>query len=165
MNLDSIRNEFRFNARASAIIYNMDESKILLFNVERRGFYYLPGGRIEELEESKDTIKREIKEEIGWDDIEFSYLALSEEFVNDKGYNNHQINIIYKGIYKNNISDINFKGLEGDWINFKWVDINDIDKYKIYPNGIKNIVLNKAKENHLVTNLINNEGKWYNDKT
>ena len=55
--------------------------------------------RIEELEESIDTIKREIKEEIGWDNITYTFLALSEEFVTDKGYNNHQINIIYKGIY------------------------------------------------------------------
>ena len=89
MNLDFIRDNFRFNARTSALIYNKDKSKILLFNVEGRDFYMLPGGRIEELEESSDTIKREIKEEIGWADLEFSFLALSEEFVNDKGYNNH----------------------------------------------------------------------------
>ena len=30
MNLDFIRNEFRFNARASAIIYNMDDLILLV---------------------------------------------------------------------------------------------------------------------------------------
>ena len=103
MNLDFVRNDFRFNARTSAVIYNKDLSKVLLFNVEGRNFYMLPGGRIEELEESIDTIKREIKEEIGWDNITYTFLALSEEFVTDKGYNNHQINIIYKGIYNDEI--------------------------------------------------------------
>ena len=77
MNLDFIRDNFRFNARTSALIYNKDKSKILLFNVEGRDFYMLPGGRIEELEESSDTIKREIKEEIGWADLEFSFSKLA----------------------------------------------------------------------------------------
>lgn len=79
----------------------------------------LPGGRIEELEESMDIIKREIKEEIGWDNITYTFLTLSEEFITDKEYNNHQINIIYKGIYKNEIKETKFKGLEGNWINFE----------------------------------------------
>lgn len=62
MNLDFVRNNFRFNDCTSAIIYNKDLSKVLLFNVEGRIIYnMLPGGRIEELEESIDTIKREIE--------------------------------------------------------------------------------------------------------
>lgn len=154
MNLDFKRNNFRFNARTSALIYNKDLSKVLLFNVEGRNFYMLPGGRIEELEESIDTIKREIKEEIGWDNITYSFLVLSEEFANDKGYNNHQINIIYKGIYNDEIKEIKFKGLEGDWINFEWVDVNNIHQYKIFPEGINSIIDGSSDSNHIITNLI-----------
>jgi len=154
MNLDFKRDNFRFNARASALIYNNDQNKVLLFNVEGRNNYMLPGGRIEELEESINTIQREVREEIGWDNLEFSFLTLSEEFVNDKGYDNHQLNIIYKTIYKNPIDKINFKGLEGDWINFEWIDIDKIEQYEIFPNGIKEIILNKNASNHFVENLI-----------
>lgn len=154
MNIDFKRNNFRFNFRTSAIIYNNDLSKVLLFNVEGRDFYMLPGGRIEELEESIDTIKREIKEEIGWDNITYNFLALSEEFVNDKEYNNHQINIIYKGIYNDEIKDVKFKGLEGDWINFEWVNVIDINNYKIFPDGINNLINGNSTSNHLITNLI-----------
>ena len=154
MNLDFKRDDFRFNARASAIIYNKDLSKVLLFKVEDRDFYMLPGGRIEELEESKDAIKREIKEEIGLDNITYSFLALSEEFVNAKGYNNHQINIIYKGIYNDEIKNIKFKGLDGDWINFEWIDVSNINKYKIFPEGINKIIDQSSNSNHLITNLI-----------
>lgn len=46
MNIEFIRGNYRFNARASALIYNKDQNKILLFNVEGRNFYFLPGGRI-----------------------------------------------------------------------------------------------------------------------
>lgn len=154
MNIDFVRNDFRFNARTSAVIYNKDLSKVLLFNVEGRDFYMLPGGRIGELEESIDTIKREIKEEIGWDNITYTFLALSEEFVTDKGYNNHQINIIYKGIYTDEIKETKFKGLEGDWINFEWVDISNIHQYKIFPNGIQNLIDGSSDSIHLISNLI-----------
>ena len=154
MNVDFKRNDFRFNARASAVIYNKDLSKVLLFIIEGKDFYMLSGGRIEELEESINTIKREIKEELGWDNIVFKFLALSEEFINDIGYNNHQLNIIYKGIYNEEIKDTKFKGLEGDWLTFEWVDVKNIDTYNIFPNDIKNIIKKENASKHIVTNLI-----------
>lgn len=154
MNIDFKRDDFRFNARASAVIYNKDLSKVLLFIIEGKDFYMLPGGRIEELEESINTIKREIKEELGWDNIVFEFLALSEEFINDIGYNNHQLNIIYKGIYNEEIKETKFKGLEGDWLTFEWVDVKNIDTYKIFPNDIKNIIKKENTSKHIVTNLI-----------
>ena len=154
MNIDFKRDDFRFNARASAVIYNKELSKVLLFIIEGKDFYMLPGGRIEELEESINTIKREIKEELGWDNIVFEFLALSEEFINDIGYNNHQLNIIYKGIYNEEIKDTKFKGLEGDWLTFEWVDVKNIDTYKIFPNDIKNIIKKENTSKHIVTNLI-----------
>ncbi len=153
MNLDFIKDDFRLNVRTSALIFNKELNKILLFNVEGREVYLLPGGRINQLEESSISIKREIKEELCWDDITFSFLGLSEEFVTDKGYNNHQINIIYKGVYNNEIKEEKFKGLEGDWINFEWVDIDNINQYKLFPEGIKDY-LNGNNSNHFVTNLI-----------
>ena len=58
-------NEFQFLLRVSILIFNKDESKVLLFNVEGREFYLLPGGKISELEESIDAAKREVKEELG----------------------------------------------------------------------------------------------------
>ena len=65
MDIRYINNDFQFLLRVSALIYNEDKSKILIFNVNGRDFYLLPGGKINELEESIDAIKREIKEEIG----------------------------------------------------------------------------------------------------
>ena len=154
MNIDFKRDNYRFNLRASAVIFNKDLDKVLLFSVEGRDFYLLPGGRVEELEESIDAIKREVKEEIGYDNITYTFLGLSEEFLEYKGYNNQQINIIYKGIYNDDIKDIKFKGLEGDWCNFEWVDIKDLHKYKFYPEGIDKIIDGSSDTNFFVTNFI-----------
>ena len=48
MNIDFKKNNYEFNARVSAIIYNKDKTKVLLFKVEDgRDYFLLPGGRIE----------------------------------------------------------------------------------------------------------------------
>ena len=154
MDIRYTNEDFQFLLRVSILIFNKDESKVLLFNVEGRKIYLLPGGKISELEESIDAAKREVKEELGWENLEYEFLGISEEFVTDKGYNNHQINLIYKGIYNNDINEIEFKGLEGDWINFRWIDIKDIDNYQIYPSMVKDMVKNSYKVYHSVDNLI-----------
>lgn len=158
MNIDYKRDNFRFNCRTSSVIYNKDKTKVLLFRVEGRDYYLLPGGRIEELEESIHAIKREIIEEIGWD-LEYEFFGVSEEFVSDKGFNNHQVTMIYKTVYNEEITNKSFKGLEGDWINFEWIDISDIDNYKIHPKDIIKYINNSDKCFHIVDNMINNVNK------
>ena len=123
------------------------------FNVKGREVNLLPGGKIHELEESLDGLKREIREELGWENIDYSFLGVAEEFVTDKGFDNHSINLIYKGIYNGSIEK-EFNGIEGDWATFKWIDIKDIDSYKIYPEFVKTVAKNPNKVFHTTDNLI-----------
>lgn len=153
MDIKYTDNDYQFLFRTSAIIFNKDMTKILLFNVQGRRFFMIPGGKVNQKEESIDAIKREIKEELGYTNIDFSFLAISEEFVLDKGFYNQQINIIYKGILMDEIKEIEFKGLEGDWINFQWIDVSNVDNYEIYPNQIKEAIKNPDKKYHFVENL------------
>lgn len=46
MNLDFEIDNIRFNAIVSAIIYNKDKAKVLLFKIIDRDYFMLPGGRI-----------------------------------------------------------------------------------------------------------------------
>ena len=65
MNVDFVKDDYRFNVRASAIILNEKKDKILLFKVEDdRNYFLLPGGRIELYEDSLTAIKRETLEKI-----------------------------------------------------------------------------------------------------
>lgn len=153
MDIKFINDDYQFLYRVSALIFNQDKTKVLLFNVEGRNFYMLPGGKVHQKEESKEAIKREIKEELGYEGINFSFLAVSEEFVEDKGYYNHQLNLIYKGTFKDEIKQVRFKGLEGDWINFEWIDVQHIDNYEIYPKDVKSAIKNSNDKYHFVENL------------
>ena len=154
MDIKYVDKDYQFIYRTSAVIFNQDFTKVLLFNVEGRKVYMLPGGKVNQREDSLSAIKREVKEELGYSNIEFSCLAISEEFVLDKGFYNQQINVIYQGVFRDEINDVKFKGLEGDWINFEWVNVSEIDNYNIYPSDIKKAIKNPNMMVHIVENLI-----------
>lgn len=43
MNLDFVKDDYRFNARASAIIYNSDKTMLLVFKIDdNRDYFLLP---------------------------------------------------------------------------------------------------------------------------
>ena len=144
------RDNFSFAYRVSAIIYNKDKTKILLFYGNDMDYYMLPGGKVHQLEKSEDAIKREIIEELGFNNLKFDLVGISEEFVKDKEHDIHQITLTYKCIYEDEISKEPFKSIESDWINFKWVDINELDNYKIHPSNVKELIQNSDSINHLV---------------
>lgn len=144
------KKDYQFILRTSIVIFNKDLNKVLLFTMKDKNFYMLIGGKIKELETSIEAIKREIKEEIDININNIELVCLSEEFVNANGFNNHQINIIYKGIYNGKIKDNKFIGLEGDWCSYEWLDIDKINNYEIYPHIVKEIVENPNKNYHSI---------------
>lgn len=149
-NIKYDRDNFSFAYRVSAIIYNKDKTKILLFYGNDMDYYMLPGGKVHQLEKSEDAIKREIIEELGLNNLKFDLVGISEEIVKDKKNDIHQITLTYKCIYEDEISKELFKSIESDWINFKWVDINELDNYKIHPSNVKELIKNSDSINHLV---------------
>ena len=141
---------FFFLYRVSALIFNKDKSKILLFYGNEMDYYMLPGGKVHQLEKSEDAIKREITEELGFKDLKFDLVGISEEIVRDKENDIQQITLTYKCIYEDEIKKEAFKSIESNWINFKWVYINELDNYKIHPSNIKDMIKNNNDINHLV---------------
>lgn len=152
------KNNYQFLLRTSAIIYNKDKSKILLFNSEGRDFYMLPGGKIRELETSQEAIKREIKEETDYDITNIKFRGISEEKAFDKGTINQQIEIIYECLYEGDIRENKFNGKEGKWITLEWIEISKIDEYKILPKGLKEMIKNK-NINNIMEGYEDNESK------
>lgn len=143
MDLDFSNENNRFNARVAAIIYNNDKTKVLLFKVDDgRDFYMLPGGRIEFNEDSNQAIKREIKEELGWD-LDYKLCSIQENFINVNGVNIMQYCFCYKGIYCGDTNNKPFNCLDNKDQLFKWVEIKDIDNYKILPLSIKHLIISK----------------------
>lgn len=141
-------NNYQFHYRTSAIIYNKDKTKILLFKSSNRDFYMLPGGKVNELESSEDALKREVQEETGLEINIIDFKCFSECVVTDKEMTYQQVEAIYEASYNDEINNDEFNGLEGNWILFKWFNVKDLDNVLIEPKEIKDIL--KNNKNHIV---------------
>ena len=126
------KEKYQFLYRVSVLIVNKDQTKCLLFHVVDRKVYMLIGGKVRELETSLEAIKREVKEELGWENLEYQFLGLSEEFIKENNQDVQFINVMYKAIYNEEIKEEEFHGLEGDWAIYKWININDLDNYLLH---------------------------------
>lgn len=122
-----------FHSRVSAIIYNKNKTKVLLFKVEDgRDFYLLPGGRIQFNEDSLTAIKREILEELGYN-LEFSLCGISENFLKRENENIMQYNFCYKAVYNGKIENEHFECLDHEGQTFHWIDISKLKGIKLFP--------------------------------
>lgn len=146
---------YNFKFRVSGLIIN--ENKILMVDMDKSGFLCLPGGYVELGETTEEAIIREIKEETLVDFSILKYLGVVENyFINKYSKKIHEISAYYLLQFNNNISKEDFSLIENDngyIINhdFKWIEIDEIEKYDIRPNFLKKLLLNNNLEfNHLI---------------
>lgn len=152
MNIDFEKDNYRFNARASAIIFNKEKNKILLFKVEDgRDYFLLPGGRIELYEDSLTAIKREVMEELGYD-VNFNLCSIQENFVIKDNKKITQYSFCYKGIYNGSIYSDRFVCNDNDNQYFYWIDINELSNYNVYPRSTIRLI-NSDKLEHIIEKM------------
>ena len=149
--------DYKLNVRAAGLIIH--NGKILAHRNINSNHYALIGGRVEIGENSVDTIRREIKEELGKDVEITGYVATIENFFNVDGLKYHEILFVHKVEFiDENDKKIEYtmKNIEGkDYLRYEWLDLEKIDEYPILPKIIKEVL----KENKFPTHKINNDLK------
>ena len=147
--------DYKLNIRAGGLIIH--NNKILAHKNVNKDHYCIPGGRIELGENSENTIKREIQEELGKDiDIlEFSSTIENFFYMNEKKY--HELYFLYKVEFKNEDDkkiDYTMHNKEGkDYLQYEWLDIDKIDEYNILPECLKDML----KKDNMPIHMINEE--------
>ena len=134
--------DYKLNIRAACIIKH--NNKVLFHKTDGMDYHCIIGGRIELGEKSEDTIKREIKEELG-KEIEIKrYAATIENFFNLDGKRYHEYMFIYEAEFKDEkdkLFDGTLYNIEGkDYMKYYWLDLDKIDTYPIKPKVIKDIL-------------------------
>ena len=128
-----------FTYRVAGIV--IDKNRVLLQKVDDYDFLFLPGGRAELLETSKETLKREMREEIGTEIRVIRLVWVMENFYpnGDKSY--HELGFYHKmgfpeksPLYE---QDEFFREDEGYSFTFKWYELNEITDLPIYPTFLR----------------------------
>ena len=149
--------DYKLNVRSAGVIIH--NGKILLHRNVNSGHYALIGGRVEIGESSTDTIKREIKEELGKDIKITGYISTIENFFEIKGSKYHEIMFVHKIEFTNEEDqkiEYTMKNVEGkDYLQYEWIDLDIIDEYQLLPKAMKDVL----KENRFPVHKINNELK------
>ena len=96
--------------------------------------FLLPGGRLEILENSKEAILREIKEEVGLN-LDYKLVSIEENIVKDTKF--HMIEFVF---YTEIDNFEMLTNLDDGWDKFEIVEIKDIDNYDIRPKSVKSLI-------------------------
>ena len=144
--------EYKLNIRAAGIIIH--DNKVLTHKNVNKDHYAIPGGRIEIGENSKQTLKREIQEELGKEIEIKDYMATIENFfeMDEKKY--HEFYFLYRAEFANEEDkkiDYILHNVEGkEYLQYEWIDLYQIDKYNLVPRCLKNILKMKQFPTHMI---------------
>lgn len=133
----SLDNERSFHLRSAAIIKH--NGKVLFQRPVNSENWFLPGGRVEHFESTEETLKRELVEEF---DLKIDHMKLCwvvEYFLEAENKKIQELSMHYlveipEHHKLGNYND-EFKGMEEGYIH-KWIEINELDKYKIVPGFV-----------------------------
>ena len=137
MDIKFEKDDYKFNVRSSCIMKDKKHEKVLLTYmraIKDHNAFLLPGGRLEILENSKEAILREIKEEVGLN-LDYKLVSIEENIVKDTKF--HMIEFVF---YTEIDNFEMLTNLDDGWDKFEIVEIKDIDNYDIRPKSVKNLI-------------------------
>ncbi|WP_169713812.1 NUDIX hydrolase [Paludifilum halophilum] len=126
----------RFNFRVAGIAIR--EDKVLLHRLEGEDFWSLPGGRGEFLENTRDTLEREFREEVGVVPEVDRLLWVVENFYYYDDRDVHELAFYYaitlpeKSLVRG-MKPFRVREGDGQVLLFQWHRLKDMEKVTLYP--------------------------------
>lgn len=137
-----VGDDHTLNVRAAAIIIH--NNKVLLHKNKYEDYYALLGGRTQIGESSIETVKREVMEEIGKEIEVTGYCCTIENFFNFRDSEYHEIMFVHLAEFVNDedkkIEETLQNVEEKERLEYKWIDLDKINDYKIKPEQIKKVL-------------------------
>jgi 8-oxo-dGTP pyrophosphatase MutT (NUDIX family) len=134
----------RFVYRVAGIAINKD--RVLLQKVEGNNFWFLPGGRVEFLEPAAETLKREMKEELGTEIHIVRLLWTVENFFYLNGKSFHELGLYFLMELPENSAlfelDEFFGEDDGLTLTHRWYGMEELDNIILHPSFLKTSLQN-----------------------
>lgn len=144
-----------FNFRVAGVA--VQNGKLLLHRTPTDNFWSLPGGRVDMFEFSKETLLREMLEEIGREVIIGKLLWVVENFFEYNETRHHEIGFYYQMEIPDLEDQLDFVVQEDDTeLLFHWENVENIDSGSIYPEFITaDLLLNTSSIRHITLDFKN----------
>ena len=143
---------YKLNIRAAGVIIH--NNKVLTHKNINKDHRALPGGRVEIGENSEQTVKRELEEELGKKVKTEGYVATIENFFELEGKKYHEIFFIHRVEFVDKQDQeitYTLHNVEGkEYLNYEWIELDEIDKYNIVPACLKEILKQKQFSVHRI---------------
>ena len=155
MDLSIVLENQKLNIRTCGVIIH--ENKLLVHKNANENFCALVGGRIKIGESSEEALKREVFEEMGKKIEITGYVTTIENFFEADDFPYHEIMFVYRAEFEDEedrkiLNTI--KNVEGeDELSYEWVYLDDLDKAKLNPRILRDIL----KNNNYIYHGINDD--------
>lgn len=131
-----------FELIARAVI--IQDNKILLCKRKDLDYYFLPGGHVEFGEKAETAIAREIKEELGIEVSELSFIGSSENFFTQDDARHHEFNLVFSA----QIGGASVRSIE-DHLEFTFFNGNEFADTNILPVSLKSAIFKWQKNSQI----------------
>lgn len=146
----------RFNLRTAAIL--ADDGHVLLCQSQASdSFWFLPGGRVDLMEATPDTLRREMAEELGAQ-VEVGPLQLVvENFFTLDGRSYHEVGFYYRVTF----TDPAFLDKSRSWygivdgpykLNVRWFRLDELDQVNLLPAFLPEALSNLTEGTRHIVN-------------
>lgn len=130
----------RFNYRVAGVCIHADH--VLLSQAARDDFWAMPGGRVELLEDSRSTLMREMRKELGVEVTCDRLLWVLENFFTYEDRAFHELALYYAMTLPAASPLLNvgreFPGLEAhDPMVFRWFPVEQLTQVRLYPTILR----------------------------
>lgn len=149
-----IKNEFgNFKLRVSSVL--IKENYVLVEKAKKFNGYVFPGGHVELGETTIEALKRETKEELKNDVLEYKLICALENIYQDETKTSQEINYFYEVKTDIEIKEKTFQLEELDKgvkkvHEYVWIDILEIEDTPIYPKPLRFLIKNRKYDQILL---------------
>lgn len=144
--------DYKLNIRAAGVIIH--NNKVLTHRNINKDHYCIPGGRVEIGENSEETVKREIQEELGKSIEITGYVATIENFFEMEKKKYHEIYFLHAIEFvedEDRKIDYTMHNVEGkEYLQYEWLDLDKIEEYNILPICLKEVLKSRSFPMHVV---------------
>lgn len=159
--------EVKFNFRVGVVIeYN---GKVLIERNPRIDYGVIPGGRVKTLEDVKSALVRELREEMHVNFLKRELILQNfiENFYMFNGTKTHEIYVVYRVRLRKNSPLLKREKLinyDSKANYYEFVNIKDIDKYKIKPYVLKKYIKSSKFKTTIVRDIYSKKSKNEEEK-